>query len=40
MNLSNYTKEQLMQAEHYAVKYTPSFALLIAKEWFKREIER
>ena len=36
MNLSTYTTQQLIEAERLAVKYTPRFALMLAKEYHKR----
>lgn len=43
MNLSKYSIANAsiinrLIAERYAVKYSPSFALMIAKEWLKRGV--
>ena len=37
MNLQAYTEQQLIEAERLAVKYTPSFALELAREYNKRK---
>lgn len=36
MNLQPYTVQQLIEAERLAIKYTPWFALILAREYNKR----